>query len=104
LEIQPGRLESPAGSTPLRLRVDGGPEEYLFESVAYGSNTIGTTAVSGNLTTRQTTQLPSHPPGADYPHLQPVLRIVTHRLGEITAARRAFSLNLSRMAPACPER
>ena len=30
LEIKPVGLESSAGSTPLRLRVEGGPEEYLF--------------------------------------------------------------------------
>ncbi len=30
LEIKPVGLESSAGSTPLRLRVDGGPDEYLF--------------------------------------------------------------------------
>ncbi len=30
LEIKPIGLESSAGSTPLRLRVEGGPEEYLF--------------------------------------------------------------------------
>jgi membrane-associated phospholipid phosphatase len=30
LEITPVGLESSAGSTPLRLRVAGGPEEYLF--------------------------------------------------------------------------
>jgi len=30
LEIRPVGLESSAGSTPLRLRVEGGPEEYLF--------------------------------------------------------------------------
>ena len=29
-EIRPVGLESSAGSTPLRLRVEGGPEEYLF--------------------------------------------------------------------------
>ena len=29
-EITPVGLESSAGSTPLRLRVEGGPEEYLF--------------------------------------------------------------------------
>ena len=29
-EIQPVGLESSAGSTPLRLRVEGGPDEYLF--------------------------------------------------------------------------
>ena len=29
-EIKPVGLESSAGSTPLRLRVEGGPEEYLF--------------------------------------------------------------------------
>jgi membrane-associated phospholipid phosphatase len=29
-EIKPVGLESSAGSTPLRLRVDGGPDEYLF--------------------------------------------------------------------------
>jgi tRNA A-37 threonylcarbamoyl transferase component Bud32 len=29
-EITPVGLESSAGSTPLRLRVDGGPQEYLF--------------------------------------------------------------------------
>jgi hypothetical protein len=29
-EIQPVALESSAGSTPLRLRVEGGPDEYLF--------------------------------------------------------------------------
>jgi membrane-associated phospholipid phosphatase/tRNA A-37 threonylcarbamoyl transferase component Bud32 len=30
LEIKPVGLESSAGSTPLRLRVEGGPDEYLF--------------------------------------------------------------------------
>jgi hypothetical protein len=30
LDIKPVGLESSAGSTPLRLRVEGGPEEYLF--------------------------------------------------------------------------
>ena len=30
LEIKPVGLESSAGSTPLRVRVEGGPEEYLF--------------------------------------------------------------------------
>jgi membrane-associated phospholipid phosphatase/tRNA A-37 threonylcarbamoyl transferase component Bud32 len=30
LEIKPVGLESSAGSTPLRLRVEGGPEEYVF--------------------------------------------------------------------------
>ena len=30
LEIKPVGLESSAGSTPLRLRVEGGPEEFLF--------------------------------------------------------------------------
>jgi hypothetical protein len=30
LEIKPVGLESSAGSTPLRLRVDGGPDEYVF--------------------------------------------------------------------------
>jgi hypothetical protein len=30
LEIKPVGLESSAGSTPLRLRVEGGTEEYLF--------------------------------------------------------------------------
>jgi tRNA A-37 threonylcarbamoyl transferase component Bud32/membrane-associated phospholipid phosphatase len=30
LEIKPVGLASSAGSTPLRLRVEGGPEEYLF--------------------------------------------------------------------------
>ncbi len=30
LEIKPVGLESSAGSTPLRLRVEGGPEQYLF--------------------------------------------------------------------------
>ena len=30
LEIKPVGLESSAGSTPLRLRVEGGPERYLF--------------------------------------------------------------------------
>jgi len=30
LEIMPVGLESSAGSTPLRLHVEGGPEEYLF--------------------------------------------------------------------------
>jgi membrane-associated phospholipid phosphatase len=30
LEIKPVGLESSAGSTPLRLRVDGAPDEYLF--------------------------------------------------------------------------
>ncbi|HEV3067367.1 MAG TPA: hypothetical protein VGY50_05960, partial [Streptosporangiaceae bacterium] len=30
LEIKPVGLESSAGSTPLRLRVEGGSEEYLF--------------------------------------------------------------------------
>jgi membrane-associated phospholipid phosphatase len=30
LEIKPFGLESSAGSTPLRLRVEGGPDEYLF--------------------------------------------------------------------------
>src|SRR5207302_3388621 len=30
LEIRPVGLESSAGSTPLRLRVDGGPDEYVF--------------------------------------------------------------------------
>ncbi len=30
LEIKPVGLESSAGSTPLRLRVDGGPDKYLF--------------------------------------------------------------------------
>jgi hypothetical protein len=30
LEIRPVGLESSAGSTPLRLRVEGGPEEYVF--------------------------------------------------------------------------
>ncbi len=30
LEIKPVGLESSAGSTPLRLRVDGGPDDYLF--------------------------------------------------------------------------
>ena len=30
VEIKPVGLESSAGSTPLRLRVEGGPEEYLF--------------------------------------------------------------------------
>jgi tRNA A-37 threonylcarbamoyl transferase component Bud32/membrane-associated phospholipid phosphatase len=30
LEVKPVGLESSAGSTPLRLRVDGGPEEYVF--------------------------------------------------------------------------
>jgi tRNA A-37 threonylcarbamoyl transferase component Bud32/membrane-associated phospholipid phosphatase len=30
LETKPVGLESSAGSTPLRLRVEGGPEEYLF--------------------------------------------------------------------------
>jgi hypothetical protein len=29
-EIKPVGLESSAGSTPLRLRVDGGPEQFLF--------------------------------------------------------------------------
>ena len=29
-EIQPVGLESSAGSTPLRLRIEGGPDEYLF--------------------------------------------------------------------------
>src|SRR5215468_1529370 len=30
LEVKPVGLESSAGSTPLRLRVDGGPDEYVF--------------------------------------------------------------------------
>ena len=30
LEIKPVGLESSAGSTPLRLRVEGGPDEYVF--------------------------------------------------------------------------
>ncbi len=30
LEVKPFGLESSAGSTPLRLRVEGGPDEYLF--------------------------------------------------------------------------
>ena len=30
VEIKPVGLESSAGSTPLRLRVEGGPDEYLF--------------------------------------------------------------------------
>ncbi len=30
LEIKPVGLESSAGSTPLRLRVEGGPDDYLF--------------------------------------------------------------------------
>ena len=30
LEVTPFNLESSAGSTPLRLRVDGAPEEYVF--------------------------------------------------------------------------
>jgi membrane-associated phospholipid phosphatase len=30
LEIKPVGLEASAGSTPLRLRLEGGPEEYLF--------------------------------------------------------------------------
>ena len=30
LEIKPVGLESSAGSTPLRLRVEGGPEDYVF--------------------------------------------------------------------------
>jgi membrane-associated phospholipid phosphatase/tRNA A-37 threonylcarbamoyl transferase component Bud32 len=30
LEIKPVGLESSAGSTPIRLRVEGGPDEYLF--------------------------------------------------------------------------
>ena len=30
VEIRPVGLESSAGSTPLRLRIDGSPEEYLF--------------------------------------------------------------------------
>jgi membrane-associated phospholipid phosphatase/tRNA A-37 threonylcarbamoyl transferase component Bud32 len=30
LEIKPVGLESSAGSTPLRIRVEGGPDEYLF--------------------------------------------------------------------------
>ena len=30
VEIKPMGLESSAGSTPLRLRVEGGPDEYLF--------------------------------------------------------------------------
>ena len=30
LEIKPVGLESSAGSTPLRVRVEGGPDEYLF--------------------------------------------------------------------------
>jgi membrane-associated phospholipid phosphatase len=30
LEVKPVGLESSAGSTPLRLRVEGGPDEYLF--------------------------------------------------------------------------
>jgi membrane-associated phospholipid phosphatase/tRNA A-37 threonylcarbamoyl transferase component Bud32 len=30
LEIKPVGLESSAGSTPLRLRVEGGPDQYLF--------------------------------------------------------------------------
>src|SRR5262249_712563 len=30
LEVKPIGLESSAGSTPLRLRVEGGPDEYLF--------------------------------------------------------------------------
>jgi len=30
LEVKPVGLESSAGSTPLRLRVAGGPDEYLF--------------------------------------------------------------------------
>jgi tRNA A-37 threonylcarbamoyl transferase component Bud32 len=30
LEVQPVGLESSAGSTPLRLRVEGGPDEYVF--------------------------------------------------------------------------
>jgi len=30
LEVEPFGLESSAGSTPLRLRVEGGPDEYLF--------------------------------------------------------------------------
>ena len=29
-EIKPVGLESSAGSTPLRLRVEGGPQQYLF--------------------------------------------------------------------------
>jgi hypothetical protein len=30
LEVEPVGLESSAGSTPLRLRVEGGPDEYVF--------------------------------------------------------------------------
>src|SRR5215468_10027326 len=30
LEVKPVGLESSAGSTPLRLRVEGGPDEYIF--------------------------------------------------------------------------
>ena len=30
LEVKPVGLESSAGSTPLRLRVEGGPDEYVF--------------------------------------------------------------------------
>jgi hypothetical protein len=36
LEIKPVGLESSAGSTPLRLRVEGGDDEYLFAKLYQG--------------------------------------------------------------------